>query len=356
MTPDTFHDETDAALAEAALRWRRERFDFASRQRLDAATRRFDAGTWAEMAEMGWLAVATGEDDGGLGRRIGSIALLASAAGASGICEPLLSTGFVAAEILRVHASAQQRARWLPPLLAGQLRVACAFAGPIAPHVQGAALEGRCEVVPDADIADLLLVQAQTPAGLRWHAVPASNTGLRRTPYPLLDGRGAATLQFDRCEAEPLNEGEGSETPALVAAFAASADALGAMETAFALTLDYIKTRKQFGVAIGSNQAVVHRTVDMYLRLEESRAVLAQAAEALAEGSVARQADVHAAKAFIPVQGQLLAQEAVQLHGGIGMTEEYQVSHCLRRILVDEQLFGGAREHLRRFAQQPLAR
>lgn len=346
MKRDPFLDDVDAALEDAALRYRHDRFAFEQRQRLDAARRRFDASAWSEMAEMGWLAVNTDESDGGLGRRIGSIALLARTAGAAGINEPLLSCAFVAGEVLRAHGSDAQRKRWLPELLQGRLHVACAFAA--AANVSQGRVTGRCEVVLDADLAELLLVQARD--GL-WYAVAAGDPGLERAAYPLLDGRGAATLIFRQCEAEPL-EGNGQGAAGLVAAFAAAADALGAMENAFELTLEYIKTRRQFNAAIGSNQALVHRTVDMYLRLEESGAVLAQAGEALAAADPARQADVLAAKAFIPAQGRLLAQEAVQLHGGIGITEECAVSHCLRRILVDEQLFGSTREHLRRFAEQ----
>ena len=348
MKRDTFTDEVDAALADAASRYCRDRFAFDERQRLPQARRRFDASAWAEMADMGWIGVAVDEADGGLGRRIGSIALLARKAGASFINEPLLSA-FAAAEVLRAGGTAQQRERWLPALMAGKLRVACAFEAEA--EVRTDRLAGRAEVVPDGDLADLLLVRIDG----RWYAVSATAPGLRRTAYPLVDGRGAATLVFDDCPAEALHAKDDSG-PASVAALAAAADALGAMETAFELTLEYAKTRKQFGAAIGSNQAVVHRIVDMFIRLEESRAVLAQATEALACGDPARAGEVHAAKAFIPPQGRLLAQEAVQLHGGIGITEEYAVSHCLRRVLVDEQLFGSAQEHLRRFAAQPIPR
>ena len=343
MKRDSFVDEIDAALGDAALRYRRERYAFEQRQRMDAASRRFDAGAWAQMAEMGWLSVASDEADGGLGRRIGSIALLARHAGAAGINEPLLST-WIAAEVLRAHGSGAQRARWLEPLMAGGLRVACAF-GADARAADGV-LTGRCEAVPDADIADLLLLQVQG----RWHAVRAGAAGLQREACPLLDGRGAATLQLQACAAEALPV-QAPDTPAQLAGLAAAADALGAMELAFELTLGYVKTREQFGAPIGQHQVVMHRTVDMYLRLMESQAVLAQAVEALASGEPARAAEVHAAKAFIPPQGRLLAQEAVQLHGGIGITEEYAVSHCLRRVLVDEQLFGRSAEHLQRFAQ-----
>ena len=356
MKRDAYLDDTDAALVDAAQRYGSQRYAFEARQRLSPEQRRFDARAWQEMAEMGWLSVATREEDGGLGLRAGSIALLARAAGAAGINEPLVSTGFVAADVLRLHATPRQRAEWLPRLLEGRLRIACAFAEDAGSvQIQGNRLQGRIEVVPDADIADLLLVQVAGTAGGRWHAVPADAGGLQRTAYPLMDGRGAATVQFDACEADPL-EPASSNHSALVAALATAADALGAMEIAFALTLEYVKTRKQFGLAIGSHQVVAHRAVDMLMRLEECRAVLARATQALESGLEERAYEVHAAKAFVGPQARLLAQEAVQLHGGIGITEEYAVSHCLRRILVDEQLYGTARQHLRRFAASPKTR
>lgn len=351
MKRDAYLDDTDAALADAALRYSRQRYAFDARQRLAPGQRRFDAQAWQEIAEMGWLSVATSEDDGGLGFRAGSIALLARAAGAAGINEPLASTGFIAADVLRLHATARQRAQWLPGLLAGKLRVACAFAADGGSlRRDGNRLHGRCEVVLDADLADLLLLEVGSGADARWHAVLTAATGLQRTVYPLMDGRGAATLDLDGCVAEPLADSN-DEHSRLVAALATSADALGAMETAFALSLEFVKARKQFGVTIGSHQVVAHRAVDMFIRLEECRAVVGRAAQALESDAKARAYEVHAAKAFVGPQARLLAQEAVQLHGGIGITQEYAVSHCLRRSIVDEQLFGGVRSHLQQFAR-----
>ncbi len=355
MKRDAYLDDTDAALAEAAQRYARERFAFETRQRLAPGQRRFDVAAWRDMAQMGWLAVATGEDDGGFGMRAGSIALLARVAGAAGINEPLASTAFVAADLLRQLATAQQRSAWLPPLLEGKLRIACAFAQGNALRVDGQALHGLCETVLDADIADLLLVEAGSGPAAQWFALRADAAGVTRTCHPLLDGRGAATLEFQRCEAEPLQPGSGDHA-GLVAALAAAADALGAMEVAFDLTLDYVKTRKQFGAAIGSHQVVAHRTVDMLIRLEECRAVVGDATRALQSGDPALAYQVHAAKAYVGPQARLLAQEAVQLHGGIGITEEYAVSHCLRRIMVDEHLHGSTRWHLERFARSPKRR
>lgn len=357
MKRETWFDETDQALADAAQRYARERHGFELKQRLAPAQRRFRAEAWLEMAQLGWLDVASSEEEGGLGLRIGSIALLAQAAGRALVNEPLLSTGFLAPDIVTRHGSAAQRTRLLPRFGAGTLRAACLFADPAAPIVarQGR-LQGRREVVLDADIADGLLVQAMEPDGtVRWHWIDAPAAGVSRTAYPLLDGRGAATVELIDCAGEPLDAGDSSH-PALLAALALSADAFGAMESALELTLEYIKTRQQFGAAIGTHQVIQHRAVDMFIRLGESRAVLAEATQALQARPDAAARDVHAAKAFIGQQARLLAQEAVQLHGGIGITDEYAVSHCLRRAIVDDQLAGGYEHHLRQFAANPSIR
>ncbi len=357
MRNETWFDETDAALADAAQRYASERHAFEAKQRLVPAQRRFRAEAWQELAELGWLGVASSEEEGGLGLRIGSIALLAQAAGRALINEPLISCGFLAPDIVMRHGSAAQRARLLPLLGAGALRVACLFADQAAPIVarQGR-LHGRREVVLDADLADGLLVQALDADGMaRWHWVDGTAGGLERTAYPLLDGRGAATVELQDCASEPLEAGASSHPP-LLAALALAADAFGAMEASMDLTLEYIKTRQQFGAAIGTHQVVQHRAVDMFIRLGECRAVLAEAIQALQARPDDAARAVHAAKAFVGQQARLLAQEAVQLHGGIGITDEYAVSHFLRRVIVDDQLAGGYEQHLRQFTASPSIR
>jgi alkylation response protein AidB-like acyl-CoA dehydrogenase len=345
-------DETDVALADAAAHYLRERYAFDTRRRLSAAERRFSGTAWREIAGMGWLGVATPEALGGLGLRTMSIALLARAAGRALVNEPLISTGVVAADVIARHGSAEQQAAYMPALLAGDLRVACVVSDSSALRHHGGRLSGRQEVVLDADIADRLLVQALADGGLRWFSVDAEAGGVQCESYPLLDGRGAATLVFDRCEAQPLREGS-SPHPLWLGTLACAADACGAMEAAFELTLEYLKTRRQFGLPIGSFQVLQHRAVDQYMRLAESRAVLAQAVLALQQQPDGAGRDVHAAKAFVGEQARLLLQEALQLHGGIGITDEYALSHYLRRVRVDEQLFGSAERHLQQFAAMP---
>ncbi|MDB5857784.1 MAG: hypothetical protein JWQ76_1473 [Ramlibacter sp.] len=357
MKRDPWLDETDAALADASQRYASERYAFDTQQRRSAVLRRFNPDAWREMATMGWLGVATGEEDGGLGLRISSIALLAQAAGRHLVNEPLLSSGFVAADVLMHHGDKTQRAQWLPAVNDGSLRLACLFSGEAAPvQAREGRLHGRQEVVLDADIADALLVEAVRADGSTcWYRVDAQAAGLERQTCPLLDGRGAASVQLGGCEAQALQAGP-SEHSYQLAALALAADALGAMEAAMDLTLGYIKTRQQFGAAIGTHQVIQHRAVDMLMRLSESRAVLAQATHSLQSRPQAAARDVHAAKAFIGQQSRLLVQEAVQLHGGIGITDEYVLSHHLRRVIVDDQLLGGSEHHLRRFVASPFSR
>lgn len=350
MKRDDYFDDTDAALARAAQRYTRERHAFDQRQKLPAGERRFSASAWNEMASMGWLGVATGEEEGGLGLRVSSIALLAQAAGQALVNEPLFSAGFIAPDIVMRHASADQRGRWLAPMNEGAVRVACVFARQAMPvRAHAGRLHGRQEVVLDGDIADALLVQAGEAGERRWYWIEPDAHGIKRSTYPLLDGRGAATLEFEGCPGEALDAGD-SPHPALLMALALCADAVGAMEAAMTLTLDYIRTRRQFGAAIGTQQVIQHRAVDMSIRLSECRAVLAQATQSLQAQPEAAARDVHGAKAFVGEQSKLMLQEAVQLHGGIGITDEYALSHYLRRVIADDQLSGGHEQHLRQFA------
>ena len=339
-------DDTDAALHDAALRYTADRYAFEARQRLPATDRRFSTEVWTDMAEMGWLSVATPEEDGGLGLRVASICLLSEAAGRALVTEPLTSAGMLAPCLVAACGNDAQRTELLPRLHAGTLRIACLLDGH-AVAVQEGRLQGMHPVLVDADIAHQFIVHAGDALWL----VDATAPGVDCRPFPLLDGRGAATVRFDRVEAVHL----GDAAPAAVtttlqlAALATAADSLGAMSAAFDLTLDHLKTRRQFGVPLGTHQALQHRAVDMYIALSESRAVLDLAIDSMQAGSLDAARDVHAAKSFVCESARRVTQEAVQLHGGIGITEEYAVSHYLRRARVNEQLWGSAEQHFAAF-------
>lgn len=346
MNSQTWLDDTDAALDDAAQRYLAERYPFAPRQRLTPDARRFDAAVWDGLARMGWCSVANEPEHGGLGVRVSSICLLAERAGQALLNEPWLSSGVLAPWLVGRHAGGAQQQAWLPGLLDGTRRAACLLA-PQAMRVQGTRLNGCQLLVVDADLADHLLVAAE---GALWQVETAQH-GVRRQTLPLLDGRGAARVELVDAQATRLDGALPFESaPVLqLAALATACDAWGALRAAFDMTLDYLKTRRQFGVPLGSHQALQHRMVDFYIRVAESRAVLDQAIASLAAGDAAATRDVHAAKHLVCENARLGAQEAVQLHGGIGITEEYAVSHYLRRVRVDEQLYGAGEHHFQAF-------
>ena len=347
MNNKIWADETDAALHDAATRYVADRYRFETRQRLSREERRFSASVWHEVAEMGWLSVATPEAEGGLGLRVASICLLAEMAGRALMTEPLTNSGVLAPYLVSTHASAAQREALLPAMHAGKLRMACLLDGTEIHHEAGH-LTGSQRIVVDADVSDHLLVSSD---GALWLA-DASDASVTRRSFALLDGRGAATVHLENTPAVWLGDHEKTDVQfaLLLAALTTAADSHGAMSAAFDLTLDYLKTRQQFGKPLGTYQALQHRAVDMYIALGESRAVLDQAIESLHANSPNAARDVHAAKALIGESARRVTQEAVQLHGGIGVTEEYAASHYLRRARVNEQLWGSAEQHFLAFA------
>jgi alkylation response protein AidB-like acyl-CoA dehydrogenase len=345
-------DDTDVALHDAAKRYLHDSYSFEKRMRWDPLEQRFNGKVWQDMAEMGWLSAGVSEDQGGLGVRIHAMVLLAEVCGEYLVNEPLYSSGFVAPIIMMAFVHNEQSEHWLSAVMTGEWRVACGFASSGADFVQQSiGLSGRAEVLLHADVANHLLVQARDRDGeLFWHLVDCAAKGVTVQPYPLVDGRGAGTVVLDsapsvRVSLDLLCDAE------LLGALSFAADSFGCMQAALRMTLEYIKVRIQFGKPIGANQVLQHRAVDMYLRVCESRALLNQASISLASQLDTAALDVHAAKAFIATQSRLMLQEALQLHGGIGMTEEYAVSHYLRRVLVNEQLFGGPEYHLQSFVQ-----
>jgi len=340
-------DEVDSTLDDAARRYTAERYRLEARQRMDSAERRFSAGVWRDIADMGWLSVSTPEECGGLGLRVASICLLAEVAGRSLMTEPLTSTGVLAPHLIARHGSDAQREALLPRLLRGDLRVACLLDAD-AFHVETGRLSGGKPVAIDADIAECFIVQADHGLWL----VDAQAHGVMRKPFPLLDGRGAASVTLECASATRLGGSDPCDVrqALLLASLTTAADSHGAMTAAFELTLDHLKTRRQFGMPLGANQALQHRAVDMYIALAESRAVLDQAIDSLQAGAAQAARDVLAAKSLVCDSARRVTQEAVQLHGGIGVTDEYAVSHCLRRARVNEQLWGSAEQHFLAFA------
>jgi len=350
-------------------------------QMLADSARRFVQGgyqpetLWRQFAELGWLALPFDEDNGGLGAGLVETMVLLEELGRGGVITPYLATVVLGGGVLR-RADAGWRARYVPDLVAGDLQLALAvdeqervFAPEntaLQAREEGAdyVLSGDKILVLNGDQADRILVLARTSGkpgdqqGLSLFMLDPHSQGVTVTPHRLVDGHRAAQLQFDdvRLSADTLvfpKDAAFEPVRAVLdeAILALGAEAVGALSVLLDDTVEYSKTRKQFGVPIGSFQVLQHRMADMFMALEQTRSLLLAATLKTVEGHEDARQAVHALKARIGGAGRHIAQEAVQLHGGMGMTDELSVGHYFKRITAMDGLFGGADQHLAAFAR-----
>ena len=348
-------------------------YGFEQRQAIVRSGTGFSASTWATFADMGLTALALPEADGGFGGGAMDLMATMEACGEALVVEPLLDNIALAGRLVARLGSAAQRAALLPGLVDGTRRLAFAYQEPgrryeLSPQTcsarpdsngNGWVLDGPKCVVIGAALAQTLVVSALTPSGATLFVVDAATAGVALNPSRTVDGQRAADIQFTavRLSAEALLGTPGGALPAIEEAldFATAllcADAIGAMRYAHEATLEYTKTRRQFGTAIASFQVLQHRMVEMLITLEQARsmAILA-AAKVDSDCSLAeRGRAVSAAKIKIADAARLISQESVQLHGGMGMTEELKISHTFRRLTMAAQRFGDADHHLERYA------
>lgn len=359
-------------LQESLARFLKDRYGFETRQAASASPEGFDREIWRAMAELGLLAAPLCEEQGGLGGGGVDLMVVMEEIGKALAVEPYLATAILAGGLLESLGSAEQKAAHLPPLIAGERLFALAHGEPGAryelAHVttqathdsDGWKLKGRKAVVLNGDTADNLIVsarssgEAEEEAGIGLFLVSSDAAGLGLRGYPTVDGYRAAEIDLDDVAAEPLGATDDGypalELAVARAIVALSAEAVGAMEVACDTTLDYLKTRKQFGVPIGSFQVLQHRMVEMRMALEDARSLTILAAARLGAPRRERERAVSAAKAGVGRAARKVAEEAIQLHGGIAMTWEYPLSHYAKRLIMLDHLFGDAEHHEERFA------
>lgn len=369
-----FSDE-QTLLRESVSRWAAD--TYSTLEQLAAARAEplgFPEARWAELAELGLLGLPFSEEDGGFGGGPVEMQVVMEALGGVMAPEPFLASVILGGGALRLAGSAAQKAALLPGLMEGTARLAFAHsevqarydlndvATSARPVDGGFRLDGRKCVVLNADAAKTLVVSARTAGGRRDEAgitlflVPADAPGVAIVPYATQDGGRAAdvTLSDVLVSADAVlgETGAGLEVIERVtdgAIAAVSAEAVGLMDALHALTVDYLKTRKQFGVSIGSFQALQHKAVDMFVALEQARSMALYAAMmAEAEDPEERRVALSAAKVQINRSARFVGQTAVQLHGGIGMTMEYIGAHHFRRLAMIELMFGDTPYHQRR--------
>jgi pimeloyl-CoA dehydrogenase small subunit len=366
--------EEQRLLRESVERLMSDRYDFEQRRAYARAPEGWSGEVWAQYAEMGLLGLPFAEAEGGFGGGPVELMIVMEAFGRGLILEPYLASVVLAGGLLRHAASAGQRAALLPALIAGERRLAFAHAERQARyHLADVAttakreggrwrLDGEKSLVLHGDSAQQLIVSARVSGGRRdregigLFLLDANAAGVRRRGYPTQDGLRAAEIGLDGVEATALGE-PGTALPAIErvvdeAIAALCAEAVGAMAALHALTLDYLKTRKQFGRAIGEFQVLQHRAVDMFVALEQARSMAMFAAMMAGEADAgARHRAIAAAKVQIGRSGRTIGQEAIQLHGGIGMTMEYKAGHYFKRLTMIDLLFGDTDTHLAALAE-----
>lgn len=313
---------------------------------------------WTSLAEIGVLGLVFDEAYDGMGAGVEELAAVMGEFGASLAPEPFLDCVVVPGLLVeRSGADDGTKAAFLGPLAAGERLAAFAHleAGDRWPHfavgttaVDGI-LNGTKTLVPHGDCADVLVVSARDSAGtVGLYALEADAPGVARTPYRTHDRRRGAQVVFTDAAATRLGDGDATaiiEGVQLVEQSALCAEAVGAMTKALAMTVDYLKTRKQFGVPLATFQALTHRAADMYAALELAGSMSVYLTAALADGT-ADAVTGSRGKLQICKSGRLIGQEAVQMHGGIGVTAEYPIGHYLSRLTAISHTLGDADAHL----------
>jgi pimeloyl-CoA dehydrogenase small subunit len=354
-----------------------DRYAFADRARYQGEPRGWSRALWRQYAELGILALPFNEADGGLSGTPVETMIVMEAFGRALAVEPYLATVVLGGGVLRHGASEAQRRSLVPGVIAGELTLAFAHSERQARYNladvattarrdgEGWIIDGQKSLVLHGDSADRLIVSTRVdgertdPHGIGLFIVDAGAAGLSRRGYRTQDGLRAAEVALDgvRVGAEGVIGAPGEAFPVLARVVdetiaALCAEAVGAMAALHQLTVDYLKQRRQFGVAIGSFQVLQHRAVDMLIALEQARSMALYATMmAATDDAVARGRAMAAAKVQIGRSARFIGEQAVQLHGGIGMTMEYSAGHYFKRLAMIDLTFGDADHHLRELAR-----
>jgi alkylation response protein AidB-like acyl-CoA dehydrogenase len=369
--------EEQTMLRDAAKGWTQDSAPVGALRKLrdEGSKQSFDPAAWSEMGAMGWAGVIVPEDFDGSAFGYLGLGLILEETGRNLVASPLLSTALVAASALVLGGSDAQKAAWLPKIAAGEAVATLAVdegshhaplnlaAGGGSTVGDGFVLNGTKTFVIDGEAADLLIVAARTSGaagdsdGVTLFLVPGDAKGVTRTHLALVDSRGAAQITFDKVEVGAdavlgeVGKGWAILEPVLDRAYAGlAAEMLGTATAAFEITLDYIKTRTQFGQVIGTFQALQHRAAKLFTDLETTRSCVEAALEAADAGGDTRLL-ASLAKAKASEVLHLASNEMVQMHGGIGMTDAHDAGLYMKRARVAEALFGSASFHRDRYAK-----
>ena len=366
--------EEQQLLKDSVDRFIREEYELAKRRDLVASDDGYSEDNWAKMAELGWLGASLPEEYGGYGGGPVETMVMMEAFGRGLVVEPYFASVVMGGNFL-VHGGEEAvKQELLPKLTEGKLKMAFAYAEKQARYDlldiefkaeksgDGYVLNGEKGVVFHAASADKIVVSARTSGGSRDEAgitvflVDSGADGLSRRDYPTVDGLRASELSFSNVAAEAVlgavdNGLSLIETVVQHGIAAVSAEAVGCMDVLLDTTNEYLKTREQFGQPIGKFQAVQHRMADMFIKCEEARSMCYLATMRLGETDpVERAKTTSATKVQIGESARFVGQQSVQLHGGMGMTDELSVGHYFKRLTMIDTLFGDHNYHLKRYS------
>ena len=367
-------------LQEAAERFVRDKYAFDSRRKIAATEKGFLPENWAQMAELGWLGVPLTEAEGGYGGPIETMILMEQF-GKGLVLEPFLPTAVIGGGLLARAGSQAQKDSLLAPMMEGKNQFAFAWLErqsrynladvSLKATKEGAgwSLSGHKGVVYNGPSADCIFVLSRTAGGAREEkgltlfAVDAKAKGLSRRDYPTQDALRASELTLDK-----VSVGADAVVGTVDGAFpivedavdraivALCAEAVGCMDAINAATLEYIKTRKQFGVPIGKFQVLQHRMVDCFTNAQEARSMTLMASLKIDDKDpIVRRKAASGAKVQIGKSGKFCGQSAVQMHGGMGVTDELSVSHYFKRLTMIDLMFGNQQHHLTRYSNLAMA-
>ena len=369
------YSEEQNMLRDSAERYLRDNYSFDSRQAAVKQASGFDAVQWQAFADLGWLAMTFDEDSGGFGGGALETMILCEQFGKFLVLEPYLESVVMVGGLIEAGAQPAIKEQYLTGLIAGELQGAFAYLeeGSVAdpthvktvaePSGEGFILNGTKTVVLNGPEADFFIVSVSTGAnhddsrqGISLFVVGKDNPGLSLNNYKTYDGRSASELRLTDVAVSnlalvgELDNGFAIAAPIFSRAIVAvCAEAVGAMDALLAATVDYTKQRKQFGQSISGFQVLRHRMVDMFMEYEQCKSMLYRATMESVQDPIAAQRTIHGLKHLIGKSGLFVGENAVQLHGGMGVTEELRVGHFFKRLLVIDSMFGNADHHLQKF-------
>lgn len=368
--------EEQSMLADSVAKFMQNDYDFETRQKIAGSELGYSPDLWQTFAELGWTAVPFDEADGGLGGGPVELMLMMEQFGRGLLVEPFLANIVLAGGILRLAATDAQKVQWLAPVISGQKQAALAFAEPQARFDinniastatatdDGFVLNGKKSLVLNGGSAEFLIIPARTSGGqtdtggITLFAIAADTGGIVRKPYKTVDAQQAADIELQNVtipRSAVLGDIDGgfAVLQAVIdeATLAVCAEAVGIMRTMHEKTVEYTRNRVQFGVPIGSFQALQHRMVDTLMACEQSQSMLLWSTIANDAGANEARQSIHALKYQIGTAGIHVGKEAVQLHGGMGVTWELDIAHFFKRLTAIDLLFGNADYHLDKYVE-----